>query len=75
VPLSTRTNEAMGHLIKIPAAHIVMEGGEPSQDHVALTDQIRALDKTRLRRKAGCISRQGLSSILLGLQRLFGMDD
>jgi mRNA-degrading endonuclease toxin of MazEF toxin-antitoxin module len=75
VPLSVRVHKAVGHLIKIPAAHLTMDGGEPSQDCVALTDQIRALDKTRFKRKAGCISPQGLNSILLGLQRLFGMDD
>lgn|SRR5208337_481338 len=75
VPLSVHTDKAVAHLIKIPAGQFVMDGGVPSRDCVALTDQIRALDKTRFRRRAGCISPQGLNSILLGLQRLFGMDD
>lgn len=75
VPLSKQLYKSVAHLIMIPAREFMMDGGEPSQDRVALTDQIRALDKTRFRRKAGCISRQGLSAILLGLQRLFGMDD
>lgn len=75
VPLTTQTKKAVAHLIKIPAEHLTMGDGKIPQDCVALTDQIRALDKTRLRRKAGHISKQGLSSILFGLQRLFGIDD
>ena len=39
-------------------------------DYNTLTDQIRALDKRRLRRKAGCISQRGLDAIKLGIQRL-----
>ena len=75
VPLSGQTHKAVAHLIMIPAAQLTMADGAVSQDRVALTDQIRALDKTRFRRKAGSISKQGLSAILLGLQRLFGMDE
>ncbi|MGD1076131.1 MAG: type II toxin-antitoxin system PemK/MazF family toxin [Thermodesulfovibrionales bacterium] len=75
VPLTTQTKKAVAHLVGIPAGHLTMGDGTIPQDCVAPTDQIRALDKTRLRRRAGYISKQGLSSILFGLQRLFGMDD
>lgn len=75
VPLSTKVHKAVAHLVKIPSVHLTMIDGHVPQDCVALTDQIRALDKTRLRRRAGRISKGGLSSILLGLQRLFGIDD
>jgi mRNA-degrading endonuclease toxin of MazEF toxin-antitoxin module len=73
IPLSTQVEKACAHLIQIPKKELLMDGGEPSYDSVALTDQIRALDKRRFRRKAGSISRGGLDSILLGLQRLFGL--
>lgn len=73
VPLSTRTNKAVAHLIQIPRAELQMEPGTQAVDCVALTDQIRALDKTRFRKKAGTISERGLAAIQLGLQRLLGM--
>ena len=72
VPLTTNMNKAVAHLIRIPASLLQMDGGYPAKDSVALTDQIRALDKTRFRRRAGTISTQGLEAILLGLDRLFG---
>lgn len=75
VPLSLKVEKAVAHLIQIPAGELQMDGGKSSQNCVALTDQIRALDKTRLRRKAGCITTQGLNSILLGIQCLLGIND
>jgi mRNA-degrading endonuclease toxin of MazEF toxin-antitoxin module len=73
VPLSRQLDKAVGHLILIPKGEFRFEVGNIPFDCVALTDQIRCLDKTRFRRKAGRISKQGLSSVLLGLQALFGM--
>jgi mRNA-degrading endonuclease toxin of MazEF toxin-antitoxin module len=73
IPLSKNTKKACAHLIAIPKNEITMDGGIASYDSVALTDQIRALDKTRFRRKAGSVSKKGLNAILLGLERLFGM--
>lgn len=73
VPLSRNTTKACAHLVFIPRKELNWEGGSSPFDAVALTDQIRALDKTRLRRKVGLISQRGLDAILLGLQRLFGM--
>jgi mRNA-degrading endonuclease toxin of MazEF toxin-antitoxin module len=73
LPLSKNIKKASAHLIAIPRTEITMDGGIPPYDSVALTDQIRALDKRRFRRKAGSISPKGLNAILLGLERLFGI--
>lgn len=73
LPLSQHIEKAGGHLIKIPRSYITMIDGHPAIDRVALVDQIRALDKNRLRKKAGWISKQAVTSILeLGLDYLFG---
>jgi len=72
VPLTSNLDKGVAHLVAIPKTEVQMDGGKPSIDSVALTDQIRALDKTRCRRKAGMISVRGLEAILLGLDRLFG---
>lgn len=72
LPLSRHTDKALAHLIAVPKSEITMVDGNPSIDRVALTDQIRALDKTRFRRKAGYVSKRAISSILLGLDYLFG---
>jgi len=73
LPLSKHTEKACAHLIAIPRQEIIWDGGLPPYDSVALTDQIRALDKTRFRRKIGSVSQRGLSSIQLGLERLLGL--
>jgi mRNA-degrading endonuclease toxin of MazEF toxin-antitoxin module len=73
VPLSTNMDKACAHLIAIPKGELKLDGGIPANDSVALTDQIRALDKTRFRRKAGHISPRGLAAIQVGLERLFGL--
>ena len=75
LPLSKQLGKACAHLIQIPASEMTTCDGSIPYPCVALTDQIRSLDKTRLRRKKGRISKQGLDSILLGLQFLFGWDD
>jgi mRNA-degrading endonuclease toxin of MazEF toxin-antitoxin module len=73
VPLTTNLTKASAHLVQIPKKELIMDGKNPSIPSVALTDQIRALDKTRFRRKAGHISQYGLHSIQLGLMRLFDL--
>lgn len=75
VPLSSRLDKAVAHLIQIPADELIYTDGSIPQTCVALTDQIRALDKRRLRRQAGRISAAGLDSILAGIQMLLGIDD
>jgi mRNA-degrading endonuclease toxin of MazEF toxin-antitoxin module len=73
LPLSRHTEKAVAHLIKVPLQEITVEGTDPNIDRVALTDQIRCLDKSRFRRKFGHISKRALTSIFdLGLDRLFG---
>jgi mRNA-degrading endonuclease toxin of MazEF toxin-antitoxin module len=72
LPLSRHVEKARGHLIKVTAGEITMEDNNPSIDRVALTDQIRALDKTRFRKKAGFISQRAIFAILLGLDYLVG---
>jgi mRNA-degrading endonuclease toxin of MazEF toxin-antitoxin module len=71
VPLTSK-NKAGAHLIQIPAAEFQMDGGRSAITSVALTDQIRTLDKSRFRCKAGTISTRGLDAIMLGLDRLLG---
>jgi mRNA-degrading endonuclease toxin of MazEF toxin-antitoxin module len=72
VPLTKNLQKACAHLVQLPKSEMTMDGSESPYDSVALTDQIRALDKTRFRRKAGSISRVGLNAIRLGLQRYLG---
>jgi mRNA-degrading endonuclease toxin of MazEF toxin-antitoxin module len=73
VPLTSNLSKACGHLIKVPKEFITIDGGNPQTDSVALTDQIRNLDKTRFRRKAGHVSERGLQGIRIGLEHLFGL--
>lgn len=73
LPLSRHDKEA-AHLIKIPQQEITVTAGDPNIDRVALTDQIRALDRTRFRRKFGFISPRAITAIFLGLDYLFGRD-
>lgn len=72
LPLSSHVEKAGAHLIKIPKNEITMDDGKPSIDCVALTDQIRALDKTRFGKRAGFVSIRAINAILLGLDYLFG---
>ena len=72
LPLSRHTEKALAHLIKVPKQEITVQDGSPSIDRVALTDQIRALDKTRLRKKHGFVSTRAINAIKLGLDYLFG---
>lgn len=72
LPLSRHTEKAVAHLIQVPVSEITMDGNDANINRVALTDQIRALDKRRLRRKLGHVSPRAVTSILLGLDYLFG---
>lgn len=73
IPMSRHMNKAVGHLIKIPQQEITLNAGELVMDRVALTDQIRVLDKVRLRHKLGTVSQRAMTSIFdLGIDRLLG---
>jgi mRNA-degrading endonuclease toxin of MazEF toxin-antitoxin module len=73
IPLTKNLSKARAHLIAVPRTELTMDGNVPPYDSVALTDQIRCLDKTRLRRKAGTMSVKGLNAMKLGIERLFGL--
>jgi len=73
IPLSKNLGKGCAHLVAIPRNELTMDGNVPPYDSIALTDQIRALDKRRLRRKAGTLSEKGLNAIKLGIERLFGL--
>jgi len=73
VPLTTQLHMACAHLIQIPADEFKMIHGTTAVSCVALTDQIRALDKTRFRKKAGVVSVRGLTAIRFGMKRLFDL--
>jgi mRNA-degrading endonuclease toxin of MazEF toxin-antitoxin module len=72
VPLSKHMHKAGGHLIQLPDSFINYHANEPTLPRVALVDQIRVLDKTRLRRKVGTLSTDGISGVFQGMDRLFG---
>jgi mRNA interferase MazF len=73
IPVSRQDNKALAHLIKTPKGLFKTEAGVTAFDGVALTDQIRCLDKRRLRKKFGTITDEGLDGVLLGLQRYLGI--
>jgi len=72
VPLSRHLNKAGGHLTQIPVYAINYAPGEDKLNRVGLTDQIRVLDKGRLRRKIGTLLPAGLSAVFQGMDALFG---
>lgn len=59
VPLTTTQSKAGGHRTKIPAREISSEPGSNwrPQDSVALTDQVRVLDRSRLQGPASAACR------------------
>ena len=73
IPLSRQTDKSVAHLIAIPKSELRFESGTAAYDCVALTDQIRALDKRRFRKKTGTMSAYGLDSVLLGVKRILGI--
>ena len=73
MPLSRHIEKAFAHLIVVPKNEITMEDGSLAIDRVALTDQIRPLDKSRLKQpRAGFISIRAINAIILGLDYLVG---
>jgi mRNA-degrading endonuclease toxin of MazEF toxin-antitoxin module len=74
VPMSHEIRKAGGHLIALPAREIIKDVGCKSNivDSVALTDQIRVLDLSRLEERIGCLSRTATIGLLeLGLGFVF----
>jgi mRNA interferase MazF len=74
VPMTTELRKAGAHRIQIPALEIVKDVGCTSTivNSVALTDQIRVLDISRLEERIGCLSRTATIGLLEnGLAYLF----
>ncbi|MGH9666814.1 MAG: type II toxin-antitoxin system PemK/MazF family toxin [Bryobacteraceae bacterium] len=74
VPMSTQTRKAGQHRILLPATEIIRDVSCAStiSDSVALTDQIRVLDKSRLETRIGCLTQTATVGLLEnGLAFLF----
>jgi mRNA interferase MazF len=74
VPMTTELRKAGAHRIQIPAVEIVKDVGCTSTivNSVALTDQIRVLDISRLEERIGCLSTTATIGLLEnGLAYLF----
>jgi len=71
--MSTNKSKAGQHRIQLPAKEIIKDVGCTSTivDSVALTDQIRVLDVSRLQEKIGCLSQTAVIAVGLGLAFLF----
>jgi mRNA-degrading endonuclease toxin of MazEF toxin-antitoxin module len=73
VPLSRHIDKAVHpFLITVPASEITTVDGTTPVDRVALADQIRTLDKSRLRKKSGEISKIAFRSVLGGIDYMLG---
>ena len=74
LPLSRHVDKAddIPWLIKVPADQMTMVDGNPAINRIALTDQIRCIDKSRLGRRSGSITARALFAIFDGLDYLFG---
>jgi len=73
LPLSRHTDKAgPPFLIPIPSSEIKVIDGGPEMDRIALTDQIRCLDKSRLRKQSGSVTKRALYSIFSGIDRMMG---
>lgn len=77
VPLSTQFDPAKQapHRILIPATQIIKDVSFRGQvqDGVAKTDQIRALDRSRLGDRMGKLTTTALASVGLGLTYIFDL--
>jgi len=73
LPLSRHVEKAtLPFLITVPSTEITTVDGTQPVDRVALTDQIRNLDKSRLRKKSGAVSRRALLAIFAGIDYMLG---
>lgn len=73
LPLSRHTEKAIHpFLITVPASQITTVDGTAAIDRVALVDQIRSLDKSRLRKKSGEVTMRALFSVFNGIDYMLG---
>lgn len=76
VPLTSKLHKACMHRLQIPASFMIPEPGETKlKTSVALTDQVRAVDRDRLGPKVGEVTTQGMNAIQLGLKFLFRLSN
>ena len=73
IPFTSQFHKAAGHRVAIPAREVIKEAGCQSKivNSVALTDQIRVLDKSRLEQRIGKLSDQAIIAVEIGLSNLF----
>ena len=73
VPLSRHTDKAiLPFLITVPASEITTVDGTLPVDRVALVDQIRTLDKSRLRKKSGETTKIAFRAVIGGIDYMLG---
>lgn len=76
VPLTTNMSKACAYRIAIPANEVIKSSGaEYTENSVALTDQVRALDAARLDGQLGKLSDAAIISVGLGLSYVLSLDD
>ena len=77
VPLSSQLQKACAHNIKIPATEIIKDQSYPGtvETCVALTMQVRAIDRTRIMEKLGRLTDAGIIAVGVGLQFIFDLWD
>lgn len=74
VPLTSNLSKANSYRIKIPAQHMVKDQTNTATllDSVALCDQVRVLDPSRLRQpKMGKLTQAAIGGVELGLAYVF----
>jgi len=75
VPFTTKTHKANSYRINLPVGEFIkdVESNYEFADSVALCDNVRVIDATRIRRKIGRLSDNGIFSVQLGLTFVFGI--
>jgi mRNA interferase MazF len=75
VPFTTKIHKANAYRIALPAAEFIrdLDSNFEFADSVALCDNVRVLDVTRIRYKIGRLSDNGIFAIQLGLTYVFGI--
>jgi mRNA-degrading endonuclease toxin of MazEF toxin-antitoxin module len=75
VPFTTKVHKANAYRILLPAAEFIAEMGSQYafSNSVALCDHVRVIDTTRIRKRIGKLSENGVLAIQLGLTFIFGI--
>ena len=75
VPFTTKIHKANSYRVKLPAGEFITEIDSTYvfSDSVALCDNVRVIDGTRVRKKIGKLSDNGVFAVQLGLTFVFGI--